>query len=112
VDLGPFDYGCGSLCFSGFDFVIEFLPAGVKIISLISRQMPGFAFGLTVDGNKRTALATCLVFLSENELLPPEELDVEGWEALTLDVAGSRIDREETTQRLGRLLKVRKRKCS
>jgi death-on-curing protein len=57
-----------------------------------------------MDGNKRTALATCLVFLCENELLPEEELDVDKWEALTLDVAASRIDRENTTIRLRELL--------
>jgi death-on-curing protein len=61
-----------------------------------------------VDGNKRTALATCLVFLSENELLPEAKLDVKAWEALTLDVAASRIDREQTTKRLRQLLHSRK----
>jgi death on curing protein len=58
-----------------------------------------------VDGNKRTALATCLVFLSENELLPAERLDADAWEALTLDVAASRLDREQTTARLRKLLR-------
>ena len=57
-----------------------------------------------VDGNKRTALATCLVFLSENGLLPDEKLETDTWEALTLDVAASRLDREQTTARLRRLL--------
>lgn len=57
-----------------------------------------------VDGNKRVALATCLVFLSENELLPDEVLDADAWEALTLDVAASRLDREQTTARLRTLL--------
>jgi death on curing protein len=61
-----------------------------------------------VDGNKRTALATCLVFLSENDLLSEEILEVEAWEALTLDVAASRIDREQTTKRLKELLNFRK----
>ena len=61
-----------------------------------------------VDGNKRTALATCLVFLSENELLPEERLDRDTWEALTLDVAASRLDREQTTKRLRKLLHARK----
>ena len=61
-----------------------------------------------VDGNKRTALATCLVFLSENEMLPEETLDPDAWEALTMDVAASRIDREQTTKRLRKLLKSRK----
>ena len=57
-----------------------------------------------VDGNKRVALATCLVFLSANGLLPNERLDADEWEALTLDVAASRIDRTQTTSRLRRLL--------
>jgi death-on-curing protein len=61
-----------------------------------------------VDGNKRTALATCLVFLSENELLPEEVLDIEAWEKLTLEVAASRIDREQTTRRLRKLLSLGK----
>jgi death on curing protein len=57
-----------------------------------------------VDGNKRTALATCLVFLSENGLLPNERLDADAWEALTMDVAASRLDREQTTARLRELI--------
>lgn len=61
-----------------------------------------------VDGNKRTALATCLVFLSENGLLPEEKLDADAWEQLTLDVAASRLDREQTTTRLRKLLPSRK----
>lgn len=59
-----------------------------------------------VDGNKRVALATCLVFLSENELLPDEVLDADAWESLTLDVAASRLDREQTTARLRTLLQL------
>jgi death-on-curing protein len=58
-----------------------------------------------VDGNKRTALATCLVFLSENNLLPDEELDTDAWEKLTLDVATSQLDREQTVARLQKLVK-------
>lgn len=57
-----------------------------------------------VDGNKRTALATCLVFLSENGLLPNEKLDADAWEALVRDVAASVLNRDETTARLRRLL--------
>ena len=56
-----------------------------------------------IDGNKRTALATCLVFLSENGLLSKEKLDTDVWEQLVLDVAASRIDREETTKRLAKV---------
>jgi death-on-curing protein len=65
-----------------------------------------------VDGNKRTALAACLVFLSENDLLPEEKLDAEAWEALTLDVAASRLDREQTTQRLRKLLRRESKRVS
>lgn len=61
-----------------------------------------------VDGNKRTALATCLVFLSENGLLPDEELNTGLWVKLTLGVADSRLDREETTAHLRKLLQKRK----
>jgi death-on-curing protein len=57
-----------------------------------------------VDGNKRTALAACLVFLSENNLLPEETLNVDSWEELTLDVAAGHIERDETTNRLRKLL--------
>ncbi len=61
-----------------------------------------------VDGNKRTALATCLVFLSENSLLPDEELDADAWEALTLGVASSELDREQAAKRLRKLVGKRK----
>ena len=57
-----------------------------------------------VDGNKRVALATCLVFLTENGFLPSEHLDADAWEALVLDVAASRLDRAGTTARLRELL--------
>jgi hypothetical protein len=46
--------------------------------------------------------------LSGNDLLPDEKLDVDAWEALTLDVAASRLDREQTTVRLRKLLRSRK----
>jgi death-on-curing protein len=56
-----------------------------------------------VDGNKRTALAACLVFLDENGLLPERKLRINDWEQFVLDVAASKIDREETTRRLRKL---------
>lgn len=63
-----------------------------------------------VDGNKRTALAASLVFLQVNGLLPDPDLPgrvVDDWEKLVLDVAGSRIDRDEMVLRMKRLLKAR-----
>ena len=67
------------------------------------------AFGLArnhpfVDGNKRVALATCLVFLSENGLLKEETLDVDNWENLTLAVAAGALSRDEVTARLRKLV--------
>jgi death-on-curing protein len=55
-----------------------------------------------LDGNKRTALGGCLVFLRLNGV--ETKPDGPEWEELVLDVAASRIDREETTKRLGKVL--------
>jgi len=63
-----------------------------------------------VDGNKPTALAACLVFLEENGLLPDRKLPVDDWEQFVLDVAASKIDRDETTRRLRKLLKRSRRR--
>lgn len=57
-----------------------------------------------VDGNKRVALATCLVFLSENGLLENEELVADDWENFTLAVAAGVLSREEVTATLRKLL--------
>ena len=65
-----------------------------------------------VDGNKRTALASCLVFLEANGRLPDPGLpvrEIDAWEALMLDVASSRLDRDGTTRRLRGLLRRRRR---
>jgi len=63
-----------------------------------------------VDGNKRAALASCLVFLEQNDLWKIEKLPVDDWEALTLDVAASRLNRDQTTARLKALMSPRKKK--
>ena len=63
-----------------------------------------------IDGNKRTALAACLVFLEANDLLPARKLPTDDWEAFVLDVAASRIDRDQTTTRLRQLLRKLSRK--
>ena len=60
-----------------------------------------------IDGNKRAALGACLVFLDANNLLPDPATpskNPDDWEALVLDVAASRIDRDQTTARLRSLL--------
>ena len=59
------------------------------------------------DGNKRTALAAALVFLLVNGRLPDPGLPqrkLADWESLVLDVASSKLDREQTTRRLRKLL--------
>ena len=58
-----------------------------------------------VDGNKRTALAACLVFLESNDLLSNAKLPINEWEAFVFDVAASRLDRDQTTARLRKLAK-------
>jgi death-on-curing protein len=58
-----------------------------------------------IDGNKRTALAACLVFLEKNELLPEDKLPTDIWEEFVLDVASSQLDRDATTRRLRKLLR-------
>jgi death-on-curing protein len=59
-----------------------------------------------IDGNKRTALGACIVFLRLNGIEP--ENDGPRWEALTLAVAASRLDRDQTTVRVRKLLRSRK----
>lgn len=62
-----------------------------------------------IDGNKRTALAACLVFLESNDLLPSVRLPANEWEEFIIDIAANRIDRGATTQRLRKLLRRLKR---
>ena len=59
-----------------------------------------------LDGNKRTALGACIVFLRLNGIEP--RADGPEWEALTLAVAASDIDRDEATKRLRKLLPKRR----
>ncbi len=63
-----------------------------------------------IDGNKRNALASCLVFLETNELLSAKKLPIEDWETFVLDIAASRLDRDQTTARLRKLLKRLRKK--
>jgi death on curing protein len=61
-----------------------------------------------LDGNKRPAMMAAIVFLRLNGIEPSP--DSERWEKLMLDIAASKIDRQETTARLRRLLKRLRRK--
>ena len=55
-----------------------------------------------VDGNKRVALGSCLVFLQLNGLEPVPDGD--DWENLTLAVAAGALSRDEVTERLRALV--------
>jgi death on curing protein len=59
-----------------------------------------------IDGNKRTALGACIVFLRLNGVEP--QTDGPQWEELTLAVAASAIDRDEATVRLRKILPKQK----
>jgi death-on-curing protein len=59
-----------------------------------------------LDGNKRTAMMAAIVFLRLNGIEP--QPDSEPWEKLVVDVAASRLDRDQTTARLRKLLKRRR----
>jgi death-on-curing protein len=56
-----------------------------------------------LDGNKRTAMMAAIVFLRLNGIEPAPDSD--RWEQLVLDVASSKLDRDETTRRLRKLLR-------
>jgi death-on-curing protein len=60
-----------------------------------------------LDGNKRTAMMSAIVLLRLNGIDPAP--DSGRWERLMLDVAASKIDRQETTERLRKLVKDSKR---
>lgn len=54
------------------------------------------------DGNKRVAMAASIVFLRLNGVESAPDSDA--WEALLLDVASSKLDRQKTTERLRDLI--------
>jgi len=91
--------------FGGEPLIREPLEVAAAYLFYLCRNHP------FVDGNKRTAVAASLVFLSQNGLLPDPGVparNVDAWEALVLDAAASRIDREQTTARLRKLVKARR----
>ncbi len=60
-----------------------------------------------IDGNKRAALGACLVFLRLNDVHTPA--DGPPWEHLTLSVAASALDRDQTTEQLREILQGQRR---
>lgn len=86
---------------SGTPLFKDDFEIGATYLFFLCRNHPFF------DGNKRVGLAACLVFLEANSCLPDDGLpakDVDAWEALVLDVASSRLDRDQTTDRLRALV--------
>ena len=61
-----------------------------------------------LDGNKRTAMMSAIVFLRLNGIEPRPDSDE--WEELMLEVAGSKLDRDATTRRLRKLLKTKRKR--
>lgn len=55
-----------------------------------------------IDGNKRAALGACLVFLRLNGIEP--KADGPAWAEMTMAIAESNMDRQETTQLLRKML--------
>ena len=87
---------------AGEPLISDTIEIGAAYLFYLCRNHP------FLDGNKRTALAACLVFLQVNGALPDPGLpgrDADAWEALVLDVAASREDRMGMTKRLKTLLR-------
>jgi death-on-curing protein len=83
--------------FGGKSPYIDLIDVAAAYLFYLCRNHP------FLDGNKRTAMTAAVVFLRLNGIEPAR--DSERWEKLMLDVAASKIDREETTARLRKLLK-------
>src|SRR4051794_36366760 len=86
-------------CFGGKSPYADLSEIAAAYLFYICRNHP------FVDGNKRTALGACIVFLRLNAIEPKS--DGPRWEELTLAVAAGGIDRAETTIRLRKLLRTR-----
>ena len=74
-----------------------------RLLSSTSARITPF-----VDGNKRAALGACIVFLRLNGIEPAP--DGSDWEVLTVAVAASETNREQTTNRLRQLAKSKNQK--
>lgn len=88
--------------YAGEALITNVIELGAAYLFYLCRNHP------FVDGNKRTALAACLVFLQINDALPDPDLpgrDIDDWEALVMDVAASREDRAGLSRRLKALLR-------
>jgi len=83
--------------FGGKSPYIDLIDIAAAYLFYLGRNHP------FLDGNKRTAMAAAVVFLRVNGFDPAADSD--DWERLVLDVASGKIDREQTTRRLRKLVR-------
>jgi death-on-curing protein len=87
--------------FGGESVFADIVEVAAAYLFYICRNHP------FLDGNKRTALGACIVFLRLNGRTPAA--DSSKWETLTFGVADGSLDRQKATARLRRLVGPRKR---
>ena len=83
--------------FGGKSPYVDLVDIAAAYLFYLGRNHPFF------DGNKRTAMAAAIVFLRLNGFDPAADGD--DWQRLVLDVASGKIDREQTTRRLRKLVR-------
>jgi death-on-curing protein len=82
--------------FGGASVFGDLAEVGAAYLFYLCRNHP------FIDGNKRTALGACILFLRLNGI--PTKPDGPDWEALTVDVASGILGRDEATTRLRTLI--------
>jgi death on curing protein len=85
--------------FGGESVYTDLIEVAAAYLFFLCRNHP------FVDGNKRAALGASIVFLRLNGTEPHP--DGQSWEDLTLDVAASRLDRDQATKRLRALINAK-----
>ena len=83
--------------FGGKSPYLDLIEVAAAYLFYLGRNHP------FLDGNKRTAMAAAVVFLRLNGFDPAADGD--DWQRLVLDVASGKIDREQTTRRLRKLVR-------
>jgi death on curing protein len=83
--------------FGGKSPYVDLIDIAAAYLFYLCRHHP------CLDGNKRTAMAAAIIFLRLNGFDPAA--DSEKWEELILDVASSKIDREQSTRQLRKLVR-------
>ena len=83
--------------FGGKSPYVDLIDIGAAYLFYLCRNHP------FLDGNKRAAMASAIVFLRLNGFNPAADSD--DWEQLVLDAAASKIDREQTTHPLRKLVR-------